>query len=124
MEYLPWDRIDPKHFRWHAEVVQGGCLIIYKPGTGAMHRLPDALSRHPEIRDALNLARIGEMSQWRKVIRGLQEAMADGADEEPDPTPYQFSPSEIGEERTYNQLGKEIDLKFEEPVDIRLDLFD
>ena len=60
LEYLPLDRIDAKHYRWHAELVQGGCLLLYRPGVGALHRLPDALSRNPEARDALNLARIGD----------------------------------------------------------------
>ena len=46
-EYLPLDRIDAKHYRWHAELVQGGCLLLYRPGTDALHRLPDALSRRP-----------------------------------------------------------------------------
>ena len=46
-EYLPLERIDAKHYRWHAELVQGGSLLLYRPGTGAMHRLPDALSRNP-----------------------------------------------------------------------------
>ena len=57
-EYLPLERIDAKHYRWHSELVQGGCLLQYRPGAGALHRLPDALSRNPVSRDALNLARI------------------------------------------------------------------
>ena len=28
MEYLPLERIDAKHYRWHAELVQGGCLLL------------------------------------------------------------------------------------------------
>ena len=43
-EDLRLDRIDAKHYRWHCELVQGGCLLLYRPGAGAMHRLPDALS--------------------------------------------------------------------------------
>ena len=70
-EYLPLERIDAKHYRWHAELVQGGCLLLYKPGVGAMHRLPDALSRNPDCRDALNLARIGDWTKMRHVIRGV-----------------------------------------------------
>ena len=34
-EYLPLERIDAKHYRWHAEIVQGGSLLLYRPGTGA-----------------------------------------------------------------------------------------
>ena len=68
-DYLPLERIDAKHYRWHAELIHGGSLLLYRPGTGAMHRMPDALSRNPESRDALNLARIGDWTQHRGVIR-------------------------------------------------------
>jgi hypothetical protein len=31
LEYLPLDRIDAKHYRWHAEITQGGTLLLYRP---------------------------------------------------------------------------------------------
>ena len=66
-----WDisRIDAKHFRWHAELVQDGSLLLYRAGTGALHRGPDALSRNPEHRDALILARTEEWTIHRLRIR-------------------------------------------------------
>ena len=54
-------------------------MLLYRPGTGALHRLPDGLSRHPESRDALNLARIGDWTRLRHVINGVQKAINDGA---------------------------------------------
>ena len=68
--YPPLERIDAKHYRWHSELVHGGFLLLDKPGTGAMHRLPDAMTRNPEARDALNLARIGDWSKHRDAIKG------------------------------------------------------
>ena len=59
LEHLPVERIDAKHYRWHAELTQGGTLLLYRPGSGALHKLPDVLSRNPHLRDQLNLARIG-----------------------------------------------------------------
>ena len=86
-EYLPLDRIDAKHYRWHAELVQGGCLLLYRPGTGTLHRVPDALSRNPECRDVLHLARIGDWTKRRNVIRGIQETIKEGTDGDEDPPP-------------------------------------
>ena len=41
IEYLPLSQIDAKHFRWHAEIVSGGCLLLYRAGTGVKHKGPD-----------------------------------------------------------------------------------
>ena len=94
-EYLALERIDAKHYRWHSELVQGGCLLLYRPGTGALHRLPDALSRNPEVRDILNLARIGDWTKQRNVIKGVQDTIAAGNFDE-DPPPHVFDISELG----------------------------
>ena len=72
IEYLPLARIDAKHYRWHAELTQGGSVLLYRAGTGALHTLPDALGRHPPDRDRLVLARIGEWTQLRSTIRRVQ----------------------------------------------------
>ena len=72
LEHLPLDRIEAKHYRWHSELTQGGSLLLYRPGTGALHKLPDALSRNPSLLDALNLSRIGDWTQHRAAIRGVQ----------------------------------------------------
>ena len=44
LEYFPLERVDPKHFRWYAELTGDGSLLLYRAGTGAMHKTPDALS--------------------------------------------------------------------------------
>ena len=87
LEYLPLPRIEPKHFRWHAELVSGGSLFLHRSGTGAAHNVPDALSRHPPVRDDLILARTGDWSHLRNVIRGVEKAIQAGDfdDEEPPP---------------------------------------
>ena len=61
LEYLLLARIDAKHYRWHAELTQGGSMLLYRAGTGALHTLPHALGRHPPDRDKLISARTGEM---------------------------------------------------------------
>ena len=73
LEYLPLPRIEAKHFRWHAELTSGGSMFLYRSGTGAAHRVPDALSRHPPVRDQLILARTGDWAQLRAVIRGVEK---------------------------------------------------
>ena len=50
-EYLPLERIDAKHYKWHAELLLGGRLLLYRPGTGTLHRLPDALCGNPTSRN-------------------------------------------------------------------------
>eukprot|EP00969_Alexandrium_andersonii_P227480 10046244-Alexandrium_andersonii.AAC.1 len=59
LEHLPLQRIEAKRYRWYAEVTAGGALLLYRPGTGVLHELPDSLSRRLPQRDDLNLARIG-----------------------------------------------------------------
>jgi len=71
VEYLPLQRVEAKHFRWHAELTQGGSLLLYRAGSGAMHKLPDALSRNPPLRDELILARTSDWAMHRANIRGL-----------------------------------------------------
>ena len=88
LEYLPLDRIESKRFHWHAEIIQGGCILLSRPGSGAMHRVPDALSRHPPLRDQLNLARIGDWSQHREVIRSAAMEIESGFMDAEDPPPY------------------------------------
>ena len=58
-------------------------MILYRPGTGALHRVPDALSRNPPMRDLLILSRTSEWSQWRKHIRGALREIEKGDDEDP-----------------------------------------
>ena len=53
--------------------------MLHLPETGVVHKLPDALSRHPPTRDDLILARIGEWTQLRSVIKGVGEQIEAGA---------------------------------------------
>ena len=50
-----------------------------------MHKGPDAISRHPEGRDQLILAKANEWAKHRSVIKGLTDAIEAGEfdDEEP-----------------------------------------
>ena len=57
LEALPLERVDAKHYRWLSELLQGGSLLLYRPGAGVMHKAPDGISRNPEGRDRLILAR-------------------------------------------------------------------
>ena len=59
-EYLPLERVDAKHYCWHSELAQSGDLLLYEPGTRVLHKVLDGLSRHPPLRDELNLVGIGE----------------------------------------------------------------
>jgi hypothetical protein len=95
LEYLPLDRIEAKHYRWHAELTQGGTLSLYRPGCGALHKLPDALSRNPPLRDALNLSRIGDWTQIRATIRGVQQEIDDGLLTQEDPPVFDIK--DLGE---------------------------
>ena len=93
IEHLPLERIDAKHYRWHAEIVAGGCLLLYKSGTGAQHRGADALSRNPAERDLLLLARQSDWNQYRAVIRGIQQSIEDGEYASENPPLYEVDPS-------------------------------
>ena len=94
MEHLPIGRIDAKHFRWYTEFTSGAWQILYRPGSGPMHRAADALSRNPEHRDLLVLARTSEWNQHRAVIRGIQTAIDDGVMDDEDPPLHQVRPED------------------------------
>ncbi len=61
-------------------------MLLHRPDVGILHKIPDALCRHPPDRDMLILARQSEWHQWRAVIRGVKEAIDRGEfdDEEPE----------------------------------------
>ena len=88
-----------------------------------MHRLPDALSRNPECRDALNLARIGDWTKHRKVIRGIQQSVAQGELDDEDPPLHVFEVLELGDIAPWEKFFKE-HIKLKEASDIRADFFD
>ena len=58
---------------------------MHRPGAGALHRGPDAISRHPEGRDRLILARASEWNRHRAAIRGVQESILQGEFDDDEP---------------------------------------
>ena len=78
MEALPLGRIEPKHYRWYQEIVEGGSLLLHRPGESALHKGPDGLSRNVEGRDHLILAKSSEWDSYRERIRGIQKAIEQG----------------------------------------------
>ena len=83
LDKMDLHRIDPKHYRWYQEVNLGGSLLLHRPGTSALHRGPDGLSRNVEGRDRLILARNSEWKHYRNRIRGICDAIhSDEADDE------------------------------------------
>ncbi len=86
VEGLPLERIEAKHFRWNSELRQGGSRLLHRPGAGTLHKAPDGISRHPEGRDRLILARSSEWQRHRAAIRGVDEGIDKGEfdDDEPE----------------------------------------
>ena len=82
LESLNLSRIDPKHFRWYAEIVEGGSVLYHRPGVSALHEGPDGLSRNVEGRDQLILSKSTECDYWRARIKGIQTALRDGTAED------------------------------------------
>ena len=78
IEGLPLERVDAKHFRWLAELLEGGNKLLYRPGVSALHKGPDGISRNPEGRDFLVLARKSDWDGYRAKIRGIQQAIESG----------------------------------------------
>ena len=78
LDSLPIGRIDAKHYRWFQEIVEGGSLLLHRPGSSALHKGPDGLSRNVEGRDHLILARSADWQYYRNRIRGIQEAIQQG----------------------------------------------
>ena len=62
--------------------------MLYRVGTGALHMIPDGVSRNPVDRDLLILARIGEWAQHRSNIRGIASSLASGEYDDEDPPVY------------------------------------
>ena len=60
-------------------------MLTYRPGSGALHKLYDALSRHHTQRDMLNVCRIGEWSRIRAAVQGVAGAFETGEFDDEDP---------------------------------------
>ena len=91
LEALPLARVDAKHFRWCSELLQGGSRLLHRPGVGVLNRGPDAISRHPEGRDRLVLARASEWNRHRAAIRGVQEGIVGGEFDDDEPVMVDIS---------------------------------
>ena len=52
--------------------------MIHRPGQSALHKGPDGISRHPEGRDQLILAKNSEWSDLRQRTRGICRAIDSG----------------------------------------------
>ena len=71
IENLSLDRLDAQQLRWYEEIVEGGSLLLYRAGESSLHKGPDGLSRNPEGRDLLILARDAEWDGYRGRITGI-----------------------------------------------------
>ena len=85
LENLDLRRIDPKHYRWYQEIVEGGSLLLHRPGASSLHKGSDGLSRNVEGRDRLILAKSSEWAYYRARIRGITEAILDGQADDDEP---------------------------------------
>ena len=114
LEHLPVERIEAKHFRWHAEITQGGSLLLYRAGTGTLHKVPDGLSRNPPSRDELILARAGEWARHRAAIRGVEDAMDRGEFDDEEPELYQ--PEKLQKLKEEQQKAWTVFRTFDKPL--------
>ena len=78
MDCMDLTRIDPKHFRWYQEITEGGSLLLHRPGVSAHNKGPDGISRNPEGRDSLILAKSGEWEGFRARIQGIKNEILEG----------------------------------------------
>ena len=78
LECIDLNQIDPKHFRWYQVITEDGSLLLYRPGESALHKGPDGLSRNPEGRDHLILAKSADWHTLRDRIRGVCDAIVEG----------------------------------------------
>ena len=83
MDSLAFDRLEPKHLRWYQEIVQGGSLLLHRPGKSALHKGPDGISRNVEGRDRMLMAKSTEWEHYRERIKGVGADIKSGhADDE------------------------------------------
>ena len=85
IECLALSRVEPKMLRWYQEIVEGGSLLMHRPGASTLHRGPDGISRNPEGRDKLIMAKDSEWDGFRQRIRGIIEAVRSGEADDDEP---------------------------------------
>lgn len=96
---LHLSRIEPKHFLRMSELLQGGSRLLYRPGTGALHVGPDAISRRLDWKDKLILAKASEWTRHRAmIVAAVQLDIERRAfdDEEPEIVQPSQLPPEVG----------------------------
>ena len=58
---------------------------MHRPGLGTSHKAPDGISRHPEGRDRLVLARTAEWDKYRAIIKGVDDGIEAGEFDDDEP---------------------------------------
>ena len=58
---------------------------MHRPGVGKSHKAPDGISRHPEGRDQLILARTAEWHKYRAIIKGVDDGIEAGEFDDDEP---------------------------------------
>ena len=59
--------------------------VLHRPGVGTSYKAPDGISRHPEGRDQLILARQTEWHNYRAIINGIDDGIEAGEFDDDDP---------------------------------------
>ena len=77
-------------------------MLLYRPGESSLHKGPDGLSRNPEGRDHLILAKSADWRSFRDRIRGICDAIVEGK-----------AGDDEGEALTIEKLQKEDPAKLE-----------
>ena len=60
-------------------------MLLHRPGTSGLHKGPDGLSRNPEGRDQLLLAKQAEWKHYRNRITGICDTITRGEAEDDEP---------------------------------------
>ena len=65
MVSMPLKRLDAMHYRWMSELLQGGSKLVYRLGTGVMHKGVDGLSRNVPGIQELQLSKQRDWIEYR-----------------------------------------------------------
>ena len=107
LENLTASRIEAKIFRWFSEIVSDGSILLHRPGQASSHRGPDGISRNPPGRDKLIRAKDSEWKDWRKRIRGIQQAIESGKADAEEPESLTLEALEEHDPRALEELSPE-----------------
>ena len=86
---MPLKRLDAMHYRWMSELLQGGSKLVYRPGTGVMHKGVDGLSRNVPGIQELQLSKQRDWIEYRLqeksgVPGAIEEDQGDPQDQMPE----------------------------------------